>query len=68
MTQRFEDLADRLDAIGEELADAGIEVLTNALSGSASHDRATDKALASARRSVHKAAERLRSIDAEPAD
>ncbi len=64
MTQRFEELADRLDEIGEELAQAGIDVLSDALANG-EHDRATDKALASARRSIYKAAERLRSIDVE---
>ncbi len=62
MNERFEQLAERLDAIGEEIAQAGIDVLADALAEDGEHDRAADKALASARRSVYKAAEKLRSI------
>ncbi|MCX7620202.1 MAG: hypothetical protein N2037_05080 [Acidimicrobiales bacterium] len=65
MTRAFDDLADRLDAISEELADLALAQLRNALDGdNAGSDEAVtiEKRLIRARRAVVKASGLLRGV------
>jgi hypothetical protein len=61
---RMEALADRLDAISEDLAELAIDELRNAL-GSRSGRPEHEKRITQARRAVEKAAHLLRSPDRE---
>lgn len=63
MTSRYDDLADRLSAISEEIADLAIDSIRQALRSGASGRPATEKQLTQARRAVEKAAHVLRGID-----
>lgn len=58
MTPEFEGLAERLDAIAEELSELAIYVLREAIDAGAA--KADDRRLLRARRSVEKAAALLR--------
>lgn len=60
---RGEELADRLDAIVEELDQWAFDDLQQAVADGATSRPATDKELAKARRAVEKAAHVLRTLD-----
>jgi len=64
MSEQFHTLADRLDAISEELAEVAMAELSQAIRGGASKRPAAERAVTQARRAVEKAAHLLRSIDA----
>jgi hypothetical protein len=59
--ERREELADRLDAVAEELGDLALESLRGALERGDSSRPAEEKRLSQARRAVEKAAHLLRS-------
>jgi hypothetical protein len=63
----YDELADRLDAISEDLADAAIGALSAAARRGDRSRPATEKTVTQARRAVEKAAHLLRSIDADAA-
>ena len=63
MRERVDELADRLDAIADEIADLAIDTLRGALRSGASGRPASEKQLTQARRAVEKAAHVLRGID-----
>ncbi|MEI7617858.1 MAG: hypothetical protein WCK14_04480 [Actinomycetota bacterium] len=65
MSEQFDTLADRLDAISEELAEVALAELSQAIRGGASKRPAAERAVTQARRAVEKAAHLLRSIDAD---
>jgi hypothetical protein len=67
MSQAYESLAERLDAIAEDLADAAIAELKDAVRVGAGRP-ASEKRLTQARRSVEKAAHLLRSLDGDDGD
>lgn len=56
-------LADRLDAISEELADAAIELLKDAVRKGEPGRPADEKRITQARRAIDKAAHILRGLD-----
>ncbi len=58
---RLRDLADRLRAIDDELAELGLDVLREAVAAGATSRPVIDKPIAAARRAVEKA---IRSLDA----
>jgi hypothetical protein len=60
---RREELADRLDAIAEELSDLALDVLREAVDRGDSARPAEEKRLSQARRAVEKAAHVLRAAD-----
>ena len=64
---RRDELADRLDAIAEELSDLALDSLRAALERGDSSRPAEEKRLTQARRAVEKAAHLLRSADGPPA-
>jgi len=66
-TARHDDLADRLDAIAEELSDLALDVLRRAVDRGDAARPAEEKRLSTARRAVEKAAHLLRTGD-RPAD
>lgn len=68
MTSRYDDLADRLSAISEEIADLAIDSIRQALRSGSSGRPATEKQLTQARRAVEKAVHVLRGIDDGPSD
>jgi hypothetical protein len=59
---RFEELADRLDAIVSELDELAFDQLSEAVHDGATARPAADKQLVQARRAVEKAAHALRQI------
>ena len=59
----FEDFADRLDQLAEELDDVAFERLREAVADGEIERPASDKTLMQARRAVAKAAHLLRSFD-----
>ena len=63
MKERVEEIADRLDRISEDIADAAIELLRDALRSGASSRPTSEKTLTQARRAVEKAAHLLRSVE-----
>lgn len=63
----YDELADRLDAISEDLADAAIGALSEAVRRGDRSRPATEKTVTQARRAVEKAAHLLRSIDGDAA-
>jgi hypothetical protein len=63
-TDQLEQLADRLDAISEELGDLAISLLRDAIADGATARPADDKRLAQARRAVDKASHLLRGTPA----
>ena len=60
MNSDFDDLADRLDLISEELADRAIELLKDAVREGLSSRPAAEKQLTQARRAIEKASHLLR--------
>jgi hypothetical protein len=60
---RYEDLADRLEAIGSELDELSFDLLQQAVADGATQRPAADKTLTQARRAVEKAAALLRQLD-----
>ncbi len=62
MTAAFYDLADRLDAISEELAELALDHLRNALESGDQSAAAAEKRLTRARRAVEKASGLLRDL------
>jgi hypothetical protein len=60
MNDSLADIADRLEAISEELAEQAIDMLTSAIRERQPEQAATEKRLTQARRSVEKAAHLLR--------
>jgi hypothetical protein len=65
-TGRQEELADRLDAIAEELSDLALDVLRQAVDRGDGARPADEKRLSRARRAVEKAAHLLRAPDRSP--
>ena len=65
-TARQDELADRLDAIAEELSDLALDVLRQAVDRGEAARPAEEKRLSQARRAVEKAAHLLRA-DSLPA-
>ncbi len=65
MSDRVDDVADRLEAIAEELGDLALESLRAAVAGGATARPAEERRLTRARRSVEKAANLLRLDDHE---
>lgn len=63
MSERFVDLAERLDAIAEEIAEAAIEDLRGALQRGDAKRPALEKRLTQSRRAVEKASHLLRQLD-----
>jgi hypothetical protein len=61
--RRQEELADRLDAIAEELSDLALDVLRQAVDRGDPARPAQEKRLSQARRAVEKAAHLLRASD-----
>ena len=61
--RRQDELADRLDAIAEELADLALDVLRQAVVRGDATRPAEEKRLSQARRAVEKAAHLLRAPD-----
>ena len=59
---RYQDLADRLRAIAEELDDASFEVLHDAVASGATKRPQADKTLTQARRAIDKAATLLETL------
>jgi len=68
VSERFDDIADRLDAIAEEIAEAAIDELRAALHRGDGKRPALEKRLTQSRRAVEKAAHVLRGIDDESDD
>ena len=62
---RFEELADRLEAIGGELDELSFDLLQQAVADGATGRPAEDKTVTQARRAVEKAARLLRGSAAE---
>jgi hypothetical protein len=65
-TGRQEELADRLDAIAEELSDLALDVLRQAVDRGDDARPADEKRLSQARRAVEKGAHLLRAPDRSP--
>jgi hypothetical protein len=59
---RYEDLADRLEAIGAELDELSFDLLQQAVADGATARPAADRSLTQARRAVEKAAGLLRRL------
>jgi hypothetical protein len=59
---RYEDLAERLDAIGAELDELSFDLLQQAVADGATERPAADRTLTQARRAVEKAAGLLRQL------
>ena len=66
--RRFESLAERLDAIAEEIAESAIVELTDAVRRGDQKRPAAERTLTQARRAVEKAAHLLRSVDSPDDD
>jgi hypothetical protein len=60
---RYEDLAERLEAIGAELDELSFDLLQQAVADGATQRPAADRTLTQARRAVEKAAGLLRQLD-----
>jgi hypothetical protein len=60
---RYEDLAERLEAIGSELDELSFDLLQQAVADGATQRPAADKTLTQARRAVEKAAGLLRQLE-----
>jgi hypothetical protein len=67
MNSRYDDVADRLSSLAEEIADLAIDSIRQALRSGVSGRPAAERTLTQARRAVEKAAHLLRGID-EPED
>ena len=68
MSDRFDEIADRLDALAEEMAELAIDELKSAMRSGAGKRPARERSLTQARRATEKAAHLLRRIDAATAD
>ncbi len=66
--ERAEQLAARLDEIGEEIADLAIDALREALQSGSGSRPAAERALTQARRAVVKAATALRTMESAVAE
>jgi hypothetical protein len=60
---RYDDLAERLDAIGAELDELSFDLLQQAVADGRTERPAADRTLTQARRAVEKAAGLLRQVD-----
>ena len=60
---RYEDLAERLEAIGAELDELSFDLLQQAVADGATQRPAADRTLTQARRAVEKAAHLFRQLD-----
>ncbi len=60
---RYEDLAERLEAIGAELDELSFDLLQQAVADGATERPAADRTLTQARRAVEKAAGLLRQLE-----
>ena len=67
MSNRYDDLADRLSSLAEEIADLAIDSIRQALRSGATGRPAAERTLTQARRAVEKAAHLLRGVE-EPED
>jgi len=63
MSDSFESLAERLDAVSEEIAEAAVHELKGALRSGATKRPARERTLTQARRAVEKAAHLLRNLE-----
>ena len=63
MNEPFDELAERLDAIADELASTAIDELKSALRRGEQRRPQTERTLTQARRAVEKAAHLLRSLE-----
>ena len=63
MSERFDDIADRLDAIADELADTALTELSSAIRRGDQKRPAAERSLTQARRAIEKATHLLRGID-----
>ena len=63
MSERFDDIADRLEAIAEELAETAMSELSSAIRRGDQKRPATERSLTQARRAIEKATNLLRNID-----
>ena len=61
---RYEDLVERLEAIGAELDELSFDLLQEAVADGATQRPAADRTLTQARRAVEKAAGLLRQLEA----
>jgi hypothetical protein len=61
--RRYEDLAERLEAIGAELDELSFDLLQQAVADGAGERPAADRTLIQARRAVEKAAGLLRQLE-----
>jgi hypothetical protein len=66
-SERVDDLAGRLDEVGEEIADLAIDAIKAALRSGSEGRPVAERTLTQARRAVEKAAHLLRSLDEPPA-
>ncbi len=64
MSDQFAELADKLDAIAEEIAETAIDELRSALRRGESKRPIREKQLTQARRAIDKAAHLLRNLEA----
>lgn len=62
MNDRFDDIADRLDTIAEDLAECAMSELSSAIRRGEQKRPAVERSLTQARRAVEKATHLLRSI------
>ena len=62
MNDRFNEVADRLDAIAEELAESAMTELSSAIRRGDQKRPATERTLTQARRAIDKASHLLRSV------
>jgi len=68
VTGRADDIAERLSAISDEIADLAIDSIREALRSGATSRPAAEKRLTQARRAVEKAAHLLRGVEADATD
>ena len=68
MTGRADDLAERLSAISDEIADMAIDSIREALRSGATARPAAEKRLTQARRAVEKAEHLLRGLEDDAPD
>ena len=65
MSNRYDELADRLSALSEEIADLAIDSIRSAIRSGQSGRPAAERQLTQARRAVEKAIHLLRGLDDE---
>ena len=68
MNNRYDDVADRLSSLAEEIADLAIDSIRQALRSGATGRPAAERTLTQARRAVEKAAHLLRGIEEPEGD